>query len=104
LAKTFYSPLDVINNPKKYRDEYNKINEANLNYPIIIDKYNIIDGVHRLTKAYLLGEKNIKAYSFNKKLLKKFLINNSGNYNEVDNLTINDFIILFTQRFTPLKI
>ena len=60
-TKTFYSPLDVINNPKKYRDEYNRINEANLNYPIIISPNgHIIDGHHRIIKAYLLGKKYIK--------------------------------------------
>jgi hypothetical protein len=42
--------IDKNNNPEKYYEEYNRINKANLNYPIIIDKNNIIDGVHRLTK------------------------------------------------------
>lgn len=102
--KTLYSPLDVINNPKKYSDEYDRINKAKLNYPIIIDKNNIIDGVHRLTKAYLLGKKNIKAYFFDKQLLKKFLINNMGDYDKIDNLTISDFIILFNRRFKCTKV
>ena len=28
---------DVLNNPKKYKDDYNRINKANLKYPIIMD-------------------------------------------------------------------
>ena len=27
---------DVLKNPKKYKDDYNRINNANLKYPIII--------------------------------------------------------------------
>jgi hypothetical protein len=39
---------DVLNNPKKHKDDYNRINKANLKYPIIMDiKGNIFDGVHR---------------------------------------------------------
>jgi len=86
----YYSPMNVIKNPKKYNDEYNRIIESNLKYPIIIDKNNIIDGVHRLSKAYLLGKKKIKAYFFNDKLLQLFLINNKKDFNKVDKLTISD--------------
>jgi len=100
----YYSPMNVIKNPKKYNDEYNRIIESNLKYPIIIDKNNIIDGVHRLSKAYLLGKKKIKAYFFNDKLLQLFLINNKKDFNKVDKLTISDYIILFNRHFTPLKI
>jgi hypothetical protein len=34
-----------------------EINEANLKYPIIVYNNNIVDGVHRLTKASLLNKK-----------------------------------------------
>jgi hypothetical protein len=96
----FYSPMDVITQPKQYKEEYKKITQANLKYPIIIDKKNnIIDGVHRLSKAYLLGKKKIKAYFFNDQLLKKFLIDNKKDFNKVDKLTISDYIVLFNQRF-----
>jgi hypothetical protein len=37
----------VLKNPKKYKDDYDRINNANLKYPIIMDtKGNIFDGVH----------------------------------------------------------
>ena len=39
-----------------------RIVQANLEYPIIIDKYGIvIDGLHRLAKAYIEDKKSIKA-------------------------------------------
>ena len=101
--KIFYSPADVMNDPKKHTHEYNKIMESNLKYPIIVDKNNIIDGVHRLSKAYLFGKKKIKAYFFDNKLMKKFLIDTKGNFDKVDRMTINDFIILFNNRFECVK-
>ena len=73
---------------------------SNLKYPIIIIKNNIIvDGMHRLSKAYLLNKKYIKAYIFDDALLKKFLIDKNENYNRVDKLNNSYFIELFYQRF-----
>src|SRR3982750_1432259 len=51
--KIFYSPIDVIANPKKYAKEIDRINAADLSYPIVMHRGNIIDGIHRLTKAHL---------------------------------------------------
>ena len=54
---------------------------SNLKYPIIIIKNNIIvDGMHRLSKAYLLNKKYIKAYIFDNTLLIKKLIYYNRNY------------------------
>lgn len=95
----YYSAIDVINNPKKYKNEYKKITEANLKYPIIINKHNIVDGVHRLSKSYLAGKKTIKAYVFDDKLLKKFLVNNKKDFDAVDNLALHEFIAFFYKQF-----
>lgn len=71
----FYSPRNVIDNPKKYKHEYERIQKANLSYPIIIsNKGYVIDGVHRLSKAYLNKIPIIKAYVFDAELMKKFKI------------------------------
>ena len=97
----FYSPMDVINNPnnKEYANEINRIKEADLSYPIIADSKHIIDGVHRLTKAYLNGNKTLKAYIFSKQLMNKFLINNKGDWNKVNKIQTYHYIQLFYQRF-----
>jgi len=97
--KIYYSANDVIKNPKKYKNEMDRIKKANLKYPIIIDEKYVIDGIHRLSKAYLRDKKYIKAYIFDKKLMKKFLINSKADWIKVDNLQTHDFIKLFYKKF-----
>jgi len=95
--KILYSPQDVLNEPKKYKDDYERIINAELNYPIIITKNNsVVDGIHRLIKAFYL-KKQINAYVFDYKLLKKFLLDKNGNYSKVDNLSISDLIGFFAK-------
>ena len=102
----YYSPFNVIENPKNkiYKDEIKRIKKADLTYPIILNNNHVIDGVHRLTKAYLTKQKKIKAYVFTKRQMNKFLINKTGDWDEVDKLQTHDFIQLCYKRFTPLKI
>lgn len=97
----FYSPRDVLKNPTKkmYKDEIKRIEEADLSYPIIIYNNNIVDGVHRLTKSYIKNKKTIKAYVFDKDLMKNFLIDNKGDWTKVDNMKMYEFIKLFYERF-----
>lgn len=99
---TGYSPMNVLKNQKNraYADDMTRINNADLRYPIILSGDEIIDGYHRLTKAKLIGNKNIRAYKFSSALLKKFLIDDQNNWNKVDSLKINDFIELFYKKFT----
>ena len=89
---------DVLQNPKKYKDDYDRINKANLKYPIIMDtKGNIFDGVHRYIKAKKLNKKIIKVYLFNNELLKKFIIDKNSDYNK--KLEINEYVELFYKNF-----
>lgn len=46
VKNIYYSPNDVLQNPKMYKDEYLRIQNANLKYPIIIADNFIVDGVH----------------------------------------------------------
>lgn len=54
---------DIIENPKKYGAEYERTMKADLNYPIDImenkGRWLILDGLHRLMKAYILGMKTV---------------------------------------------
>lgn len=95
----FYSPWDVINNPKKYKDEMERIEKSNLKYPIIISGNNIIDGVHRLAKSYLNNKKKIKTYIFSNAEMNKFLISRTKDWNKINKLQTYDFIKLFYKRF-----
>ena len=73
--RVLYSPIDVINNPRKYHAEYKNILRADLSYPIIVShKGYIVDGIHRLSKAHLQKVPEIKAYVFDQNLMNKFII------------------------------
>ena len=99
-------PIDVIEDLKnpKYKDEVIRIKNANIKYPIILDSnYNILDGFHRYVKHIIENKKNIDVYIFDKKIIKKFIIGKRDEIND-KNLKINDFIEIFTQRFTCSKI
>lgn len=99
-----YSPRDVINNPKKYKEDYQRIMDANLKYPIFITENGIIiDGVHRIVKAAYLKKKQINAYVFDKKFLNKFLLDRNRNFEKVNKLTQYDLILLFNKRFKGCK-
>ncbi|MEK6847126.1 MAG: hypothetical protein AABY16_03080 [Nanoarchaeota archaeon] len=56
--------IDIINNPKKYKEEYERTMKADLKYPIDImenkGRWLILDGLHRLMKAYILKMKSVK--------------------------------------------
>jgi len=61
------TPKIVLDNPKKYKEEFKRIKEVSLNYPILLYKGKLIDGYHRLSKAVFQNKKNIKAIILNKK-------------------------------------
>ncbi len=85
---------------------------ADLKYPIILDKNNtIIDGMHRLTKAYLLKKKHIKAYIFDDNIMKKFIIGTKKgkewtekDWDYYESLSENDIINLYKDRFSDKQI
>jgi len=73
--KVMTIPLDHLNVYNRYEDltlremamHINAVNNADLKYPIILDEDGeIMDGRHRIIKAMVIGEKNIKAVRFDK--------------------------------------
>jgi len=101
-----FSPMDVIKNRTKYTEDDERIINADLSYPIIIYNNFIVDGMHRLTKAYLNGDKYINAYIFSDDLMNKFIISKRKNelwddsdWNYYDNLTIEDIRKIYNDRF-----
>jgi hypothetical protein len=68
-------PIDIIKNIKNHKYEIERIERADMKYPIIIDSnYNIIDGVHRYIKHILQHKRKINVYIFDKALMKRFII------------------------------
>ena len=57
-------PKDVIDNPEKYKSQYDRIMKSDISYPIDVmpnkERLVILDGLHRLVKCKLLGMNNIK--------------------------------------------
>jgi len=99
-----FSAMDVLNKPntKRHKEDYNRINDANLKYPIILDaKNNIFDGIHRLAKAHL-SKKKIKACIFTQQKMSNFILDKNGNYNKVFKLQSYDLIELFYKKFCNL--
>jgi disulfide oxidoreductase YuzD len=100
VKKIFYSPLMVLKDKEKYEKDFKRIENADLEYPIIVTNNDeIIDGVHRLTKAHLKNIKTIKAYVFDEKLMKKFLIDDKGDWKKIDKIEVYNYIELFYKRF-----
>ena len=101
------SPYEVILDKNKSIEHYNRIINSDLRHPIIINKkYQIIDGMHRLAKAYLNNKTNIKAYIINNKIMKKCIIGEKkgkewkdSDWNYYESLTKKDIQQLFTDRF-----
>lgn len=71
----YITPNQVIKNPYVSPNDFCKIINANLSYPIIIHDNNgdldVLDGLHRLAKTVILKQKTINVkYATNNNLLK----------------------------------
>lgn len=68
----FVTPNQVLNDPSISIEHYNRILQANLKYPILVDvHYDVLDGLHRLAKAYKQGKKKIKVKILTRDVLEK---------------------------------
>jgi len=97
-----WSPMDVIKkiDSKKYKNDAERIQKANLEYPIIVTGKHIIDGYHRVAKAYLEEKKYMDVYIFKAELMNKFILNKDMNFVKVHQHTdIHEIIELWTKRF-----
>jgi hypothetical protein len=70
-----YNPKTVMNDESsRFAYDKKRINQSELKYPIIVCDGYVIDGMHRLAKAYSYKHTIINAYIINHDLLSKFLI------------------------------
>lgn len=57
------SPNQVIKDKEKYKEQYDRIMDSDIEYPIDImenrGRYVILDGLHRLVKCKILGYKKV---------------------------------------------
>lgn len=58
------SPNEVLENPEKYKEEFERIMKSDLSFPLDImlwkDRWLLLDGLHRLVKAYKLEMTKVK--------------------------------------------
>jgi hypothetical protein len=100
LSNKYHTPNDVLKDPKKYKKDYKKIQKSKLKYPIIMCNKVIIDGYHRLAKAYMKKITSIKVVEFDKKTLEKFYLGN--NMKKINELAMFEYIKLFNERFCKI--
>ena len=95
--KSKYSANDVLRKPhlKKYESEIERINNADLKFPIIVHKHVVVDGLHRLVKAKKNHHKCINAYRFDSATMRSFLVNAKGDWKYAWDLRAHDLIALF---------
>lgn len=70
---------EIIENPDGHREEYERIMKADLSYPIDImenkGRWLILDGLHRLMKAYIQGLKRVNVRIIPRERIPEILMN-----------------------------
>ncbi len=65
-APFLVSPVEVRRDPRKYAVQYARVMAADLAYPLYVvrwgSRWTILDGVHRLLKAEILGWDTVEVY------------------------------------------
>ena len=98
-----FSPRYIIEHRADFKYEYKRIEDADLKYPVIIHDNDIVDGYHRLSKAYILNKKFIYAYVFDKQLINKFIIMKNGNWDKINNLKAYEIMTIYNKQFKKKK-
>ena len=69
------APIEVLDRPDKHQKEYDRVLRADLAYPIDImwnkGRWLILDGLHRLMKAWVLGIKKVKVRKISRDFIPK---------------------------------
>ena len=98
-----WSPKDVLEHmtAKKYAENAERIREADLSYPIILtSKGVLVDGYHRVAKAFKEGKSSIKAHVFDGNLMKKFILDKDRNFVRVhQQLQVYEILEVYSKRF-----
>lgn len=79
LYEKYITANQVINDPLMFKHHYDLIQSADLSYPILViilenDQMDIIDGIHRISKAHILQHKFIKAIVVSNDTLKQAVV------------------------------
>ncbi len=97
-----YAPIDVFDEPRRYAADLERIMQADLQYPIIYNENRgVLDGIHRICKAHLLGYETIDAYVFDDELVERFIIapDTKAAYKEIENTPLYELMSLYRRNF-----
>lgn len=96
-----YSPEDVLFHQELYPEEVKRIDDADVNIPILIDPhFNIIDGFHRLAKLYEQGSEKVRAITIPWSVMDLTLLRDDGDWKKIDEeIKSYTLIELFVRRF-----
>lgn len=68
-------PREVVENKDKYKKEYKRIMDSDLNFPLDVMRWRgkllFLDGLHRLVKAKILGHKKVRVRKIPQKDISK---------------------------------
>jgi len=71
------APRAVIDNPEAHKKEYERTMRADISHPIDImenkGRWLILDGLHRLVKLFISGEKSVKVRKIPRESISKIL-------------------------------
>lgn len=100
--KTSWSNLkNLMDDPGHYQ----RMQKANLDYPIIVDNRNrIIDGIHRLVKNIYMGLSKVKCIFIDSKTLEKFRIHPREVFSSttiIENMPIQDQLVKISKKQLP---
>ncbi|OGG17667.1 hypothetical protein A2721_03105 [Candidatus Gottesmanbacteria bacterium RIFCSPHIGHO2_01_FULL_47_48] len=66
-------PREVIDKPENWKEEIDRTMKSNLEYPLDImfwkGRWLLLDGLHRLVKASILGQKTVKVRKIPKEVI-----------------------------------
>jgi hypothetical protein len=84
----------------KYKTNAERIRDADMSFPIILTgNHTIVDGYHRIAKAYMEGKRDIRAHVFDATLMRKFVLVKGLDFVALNALTIYDILELWKKRF-----
>ncbi len=71
-------PIDVMKNPEKFQEEYERVMNSDISYPIDImqnkGRWVILDGLHRLLKHKVLGHGFVKVRKVPREMIDRIKI------------------------------
>jgi len=71
------TPIQVLAEPEKYSEEYNRTMKADLSHPLDImlnkGRWLLLDGLHRLVKARVLKQKTVKVRKIPREMIERIV-------------------------------